>query len=483
MERRHSSWAPTRWVALAVVLALVAAACGRADDGTREATEATSETTTADGDPVRGPLAAGEFGDLGVVCSPGDPEPVQGQVGITGTTIHVAVFHDAGFAARPGLLKEFQDIGQAFTAWCNEHGGVRGYRIEMSDRDVAFSEHLNRMIESCESDFAMVGGGAALDDAGQETRLACGLPDFAGFVVTQPAAGADLVVQALPNPIEEQAVAHLRYADEHFPEATGAVGILAGDFGTTRQQAVRVRDAMDQLGWNVVSEELYPPAGVDDWSPFVAALQDAGVRGVYWIGEPENLAAVRKTMRDRGYEPDFVLTDANHYDQLYLDAGGDAVGRTFVQVGFVPFELADQYPAIAQYTALIDDYDPDGKKALLGAQGLSAWLLFATSLGRCIDEGELTRDCVYQEAKSVTEWTGGGLHAPRDVAHNRAGECQLVVEATPDGFVVADVEANQGPFTCSPDNVLPVTADLSEFGEPARCPSGVEEPLPSECPA
>ena len=34
----------------------------------------------------------------------------------------------------------------------------------------------------------------------------------------------------------------------------------------------------------------------------------------------------------------------------------------------------------------------------------------------------------------MTDWTGGGLNAPQDVKDQKAGDCGIVLEATPDGF-------------------------------------------------
>ena len=49
----------------------------------------------------------------------------------------------------------------------------------------------------------MVGGGAVLDDADNGGRVACGLPNIAGYVVTPTAREADLQVQPVPNPVDK----------------------------------------------------------------------------------------------------------------------------------------------------------------------------------------------------------------------------------------------------------------------------------------
>ena len=77
-------------------------------------------------------------------------------------------------------------------------------------------------------------------------------------------------------------------------------------------------------------------------------------------------------------------------------------------------------PATQQYLDLIDQYDPGGKIANLGAQGLSSWLLFAKAANEC--GADLTRDCVWAKAQGDHEWTGGGLHAPQNLKTRRRVE-------------------------------------------------------------
>ena len=70
---------------------------------------------------------------------------------------------------------------------------------------------------------------------------------------------------------------------------------------------------------------------------------------------------------------------------------------------------------------------------------------------------------MYDEAKKVNEWTGGGLHARTHPATNQLTRCTIVVHAAPDGFEVPDdFEPNDGLFECSEDNVVGVDGDYGE---------------------
>jgi hypothetical protein len=206
-------------------------------------------------------------------------------------------------------------------------------------------------------------------------------------------------------------------------------------------------------------------------------MKSKDVKIVLFLGEPETLAAIQRASADAGFQPDAWLPSANAYDRTYVATAQDAAKDTYLRSVFWPLEDADANEATTDYLALLKSVD--GKVALLGMQGMSMWMLFLTSLGKCIDAGTLTRDCVYSEASKATAWNGGGLHAPSDVTHRAAPRCALVLEATPDGWVRAPRQSldNRG-YTCDAKNVAHLKRD---YGEGAHCPSGVKNPVPSTC--
>ena len=75
------------------------------------------------------------------------------------------------------------------------------------------------IIKSCEEDFALVGGGAVFDDADNGGRVACGLPNIAGYVVSPKARVAELQVQPFPNPVYKLNAGPLKAANIISPGA------------------------------------------------------------------------------------------------------------------------------------------------------------------------------------------------------------------------------------------------------------------------
>lgn len=437
-------------------------ACGRGDDeaGSDSTTTvgggAGDTTTTGGAGGEESRLDTGGFGDIETVCQDGDAGGAT-DVGVTEDEIRIATFTDKGFSGRPGLTQEMHDAAVAFAAWCNEHGGILGRQLVIDDRDAAIVAYNDRIVESCDQDLAMVGGGAVLDDADNGGRVACGLPNIAGYVVTATARRAELQVQPVPNPVDAVPAGHYARILEQQPDLADHFGVMTSTFGATITVRDQTVQAVEQLGDSVVYSGTYNPLGESNWRPFVEQMRDAGVRVFEFIGEPENLANLQSAMETVGYFPDVTIQQTNFYDRRFIELAGDIAQNTYIRSAYHPYELADENPATADYLELMERYNPDGKVALLGTQSISAFLLFAQAATAC--GSELTRTCLIEEAGSVTAWTGGGLHAETNPAENTPPVCGLILRVTPDGFAYdeAFTSPNEGLFNCDPANVVPVS--------------------------
>jgi hypothetical protein len=446
------------------VLALITAlaACSRSDsDSEASSEEETGEDaggeTSGSGD---GRIAAGEFGDLGTVCQDGEASGAS-DTGLTDGEIRLGTITDKGSDVRQGLNKEMYDTAVAFAEWCNEHGGINGRALVVDDLDARLTEYPQRIEEACRDDFALVGGGAVFDNADNGARVACGLPNVAGYVVTPEARVADLQVQPVPNPVQQFPVQqYLRMQEEH-PDATN-YGVLWVDLAGVKTVHDQFVEAVETLGFDVVYDQTYAPIGETGWRNFVQTMRDRGVQGFELVGEPENMTALLGAMQTEGWYPDFITLQPNMYEQRFEDEAGASVGdaEIYVRSAFPTFDMADDVPAMADYIELMETYNPDGKyPAALGAQALSSWLLFAQAATECGDD--LSRTCVIENAAAVTDWTAGGLHAPSTPGNAQAIACSNVIQFTPDGFQYNEevTAPDQGIYNCSPDNVLELTGD------------------------
>jgi ABC-type branched-subunit amino acid transport system substrate-binding protein len=438
-----------RWLALLVVVALGAGACGRSDDVTSRGGVSANAAPSASG----GDAKSSTFGDLTDVCQDGEPRGAPAQ-GVTPTEINISTVSDPGFAGRPGLNQELFDSAAVFSKWCNDRGGINGRKIVVHERDAALTNVVPQMTSACLEDFMTVGGGAVFDQDGVKVRLECLMPDIAGYVVSPEARGADLTVQPVPNPVDRVGNGLYKYLGKKFPAGRKAYGVITPDLPSTRQAGNQNKEVVDALGWKKVYDDVYPSLGPTSWTPYAQALKSAGAKGLIWVGEPEYLAKLIQAMHDIEYSPDFISINANNYDEGLIDnAGASLQDNVYMSTPFVPFDEAEPGSATEQYLDAYAEYLPDGKaRAAYGAQAFSAWLLFARAAKACGDN--LTRKCVYDKARQVSDWTGGGLHAPQDVRANRVSECITVLRATTRGFTrVEDLQETDGIFHCAPGNV------------------------------
>lgn len=454
--RRHA-------VATLAVLALVAAGCTRAADETELGAAVPAEQ---DGHAPAAPAGGGEgdrldrgdFGDLEAVCSPAEPG-TSSEVGLSADEIRLGTITDRGSAERPGLTQEMYDSAVAFAAWCNEHGGIGGRTVVIDDLDAKLFEYGQRVGEACQQDFALVGGGGVFDAQDDGARVRCGLISIPGYAVTPQARVADLQVQPVPNPVYAIPSAGLRLLREAHPEADrlGLLWVNLDGPANVHDQTVEMAEA---LGFDIVFDEQYRPLGETGWRGFVQKMRDAGVTAFEMIGEPENMVALQQAMQTEDWYPEVIHLQSNFLDQKYADEGSGSVSdTTYVRSMYPTFDMADEVPAVADYLELIERYNPEGKTALLGMQGLSAFLLFATAAKAC--GPDLTRACVLEQAAAQEGWTGGGLHSPQTPGNLVASQCSLVVRVTAEGFVYdeAVTRPNEGIYNCDPGNVVELTRD------------------------
>ncbi len=437
----------TRYLAVGVLAVTALTACGRS--GSSASNSGSQETSTTSGAVAR--TTSANFGDLENVCQKGSGGGATA-TGVTGDSIKIATFSDAGATIRPGLNQELFDSADVFAKWCNANGGINGRKIDVVKEDAALFNYPARVADACEKKaFYIVGGGAAFDDTGEKARLQCMMPSVPGYVATPTARAGELVTQPVPNPNTGMGRGQYAYLAKKYPDAVDHMGYLAADIPVTKTIGDQSQEAASSVGSTTVYDDVYPAAGVATWAPYVAAMKDKGVKGLNYSGEPETLAAIEQAMSDAGWHPDFITAQANLYDERLVKIGGNAIQNTYIVSTFTPFEDAASNPALQQYLDLYDKYLPGGKaKALLGVQGFSAWLLWARAAKEC--GADLTRTCVYDNLRKIHDWTGGGLHATTDPGAGTPSDCYALIVASPSGFKLAKIQANDGIFNCQASN-------------------------------
>ncbi len=157
--------------AVVTAAVLLAAACSSAGSGSPSASGSATGTGTP-GASITGKAAPAS------------------EVGITATTIRVAMIADVNNSLEPGLFQKSVNAVKAWATIVNASGGLAGRKVvvDFCDSQLNPNATSNCVIHACQSDFAMVGTSAnALEDlsdidgcknsAGQPV----GLPNLVAF--------------------------------------------------------------------------------------------------------------------------------------------------------------------------------------------------------------------------------------------------------------------------------------------------------------
>ena len=456
MRRRRGT------LAVALAALLVVSACGTRVEGGSDAGVDSAASASGDGSGDSGGGDGGSASEEGMVgtlptpCGEGDASGSTDQ-GVSDDAIAISTIADPGAQAAPGLNLAVHQAMTAFVEYCNSLGGIDGRRLELTLLDAALFDYNAVVQQACERSFAMVGGGGALDETGAQTAVDCGLVDVAGFTISTAKAESDRVYQPLPNATYQFNVGAARRIVEEHPDAATHAAMIYSNLPVTEGQAARQIEAYEDVGFDFVYEQA-AEIGELNWTPIVVAMRDAGVKYVAMASTFEEFVNLQNAMAEQNFEPEVVDLEANFYDDAYPETAGAVADGSLVRITTSPFQDDPVDPALQVYLDWLDQTaGGDAKPALLGVQAFSAGLLFATAAKAC--GSELTRDCLMEQLDQITEWDGGGMHAPANPADNEITRCFIQMEVVDGGFERAFPDEG---FSCDPDNVVELTGDYGE---------------------
>ena len=254
----------------------------------------------------------------------------------------------------------------------------------------------------CDNAFAMAGGGFAFDDQEFPRFHECDMIDFAGFVVTAGKSKSDNMFTPMPNPSDLKDGGWFKWALSVNAEAMQSFGTVYSDLLTAQIVEEQYVELIEKIGGIDVDIRIpYSSLGEATGcpSPNNSSLATSGP----WPSSayPKVLPQLTKAMDELNYRPDIIMADAGFYADVLIERGGSSVEGVYVRTAYSLVEEADRVPAVRDYLDMIDRYRPGGKVSGLGMQGLSAMFLFATSAKPCVENGELSRACVIEQASTV----------------------------------------------------------------------------------
>lgn len=368
------------------------------------------------------------FGDAPWPCGPGDAVGATAR-GVSDEAIRVGVGDDRGFPGSPGLNREITDALLVAIEVCNELGGINGRVVEPILYDAGLFNAGQVIIEACDQVFMLVGHQWVLDGTAEAERVACELASMPASTVDAEVSHGPLVAQPLPNPADQENygfgwIIENVVAPELGLDVSESAGVYP-DFASSLEQWEKTNLSWSgSTGFEFQTAALFNAAGEDDWTPFVLELRNSDTEVVYFLGPClPSYQGIRQAAAINEYEAAWV-GEPVFYDRTCADANADhSMDGTYIRMFFVPFEDAEYNKATADFLEMTESGGV--KPAILGAQAVSAFLLWATAAGAC--GSDLTQECVLDNVSAVGEWTGHGLHLAADPSANEKPACLAVV--------------------------------------------------------
>lgn len=335
-----------RWLALALVFALVAAACG-SDEADNDTTAA--DPTVEEAAPPATEEPAEEQTEVPVEEAPEDPtaEPEE-PVDPPGDPIKIAFLSNWDVPAFGFSQPEKLAAAETAVAAINDSGGINGSPIELFTCNVAGDAAT---AEACARDAVAEGVVAVAGLATPTNGSAAAILEEAGI----PIIGAPLEASIWASPVAFPLTAGIGV----FPGMVAALGqagstklrIVASDTGGAVAGAeLFFRVAAAPRGLEVFDTVLVPPDQADMAAIVQAAMADE-VDGLgVIIGSPAALVGLTRGLADAGYSGSIIVGDG----PLNLDAM-EQMGEGILVVA----QLNLSSPGGEQFVAEMGTYAPD----------------------------------------------------------------------------------------------------------------------------
>jgi branched-chain amino acid transport system substrate-binding protein len=443
----------TRAVAVLVLLALGASACGSRlpEDVLAEIDgERTSSERSGDGSGSGGEEAATDGFSVGVVdgsttgtgdtggtgtASPGgttggaapasDPNCRGGatDTGVTANEIKVGSIVTAS-GPLPGATEGSYRGAQAYLAKINAAGGVCGRRITLLKGDDGLDPQRARgeFLRLEPSILAMVGGFAVADSGYGDLVESTKLPYVGTFV--DPAGRTGTVYPRTPGGVVHTGP-YQWYKDE-YPQVQ-KLAFLWADVGGVRANTPTGREALKKVGFQIVHDSGLSPVS-PDFTSDVIAMRDAGAQGVYLFAFEVNMhVRVARNMRQQNFEPPLKISQIGYNSRL-LELLGDIANGWTNHIDYLPMLNADEparSPALKDFLAWYDRVAPGTSIDLFPVDGWGAAALFVEAL-RTLG-ADVTRERLLAALDKIEKTDRGGIRGPINARTGATEGCFIIV--------------------------------------------------------
>lgn len=454
----------TALAGVVVVLLLAAAGCSSAGSSSSgsASTGGSSPASTASGSPV----AAGS-------AAPG------GDIGITSTTIRVAVIADVNAPANPGLFQKSLNAVKAWAEIVNANGGMAGRQVVVDAIDAQEDPNisLNDVIKACSQDFALVGTEAlalssmsAIDGCKNAQGQAIGMPNLAGIAFgalqqcdpdTFAVQGNDpqyCATEKQSTPSHTEQVGDYQWYVAQYPGLHG-MWVYNTDLPNARVTQLPTYVAGEKQGIKPDGSGFYGAAGTDPQSAMIPVVQAAKQNSSTFVADgvtPPNMVLLRREAQLQGNNSVKVwLCVAGCYANYFLTTGGSAVNGTYQTMTTIPFFT--EYKQNPELSALVDKL---GGINNLDSNALASYveaLLFSGAVQKAIaNGGQLTRASLFSALRTQeTAFNADGIAGTTNVSTHQQSPCFMITQVQ-NGQFQRVYPTQAGTFDCKASNLITV---------------------------
>jgi ABC-type branched-subunit amino acid transport system substrate-binding protein len=347
----------------------------------------------------------------------------------------------------------------AFVEYCNSLGGINGRKVELTPYDSKLGAHAEATQQACGNRdiFVLVGSGSVLDDLGAQILVDCDLVEVAAYTATAKKGLSERVFSPVPNPHDQLNLGACRYIAERFPDAVEKAAVIYSDFGAAKNRGKTLIEGCEQAGFDFIYEKG-AAVGEQNWGSTVSEMQSKGVEYVTVVTAVSDLQNLLVAMQDQNFQPQVIDLGQQYYDPAVLDSPGSE--GAYVLTNTVPFEEAEQSPALQVYLHWLEEAAPGTAPTTLGLQAFSAGLLFAEAMKPL--GSDVTREALIDALSAITEWDSGGLHMVTNPGENEMNACFLYLQVKDRKF--ERVHPKEG-YECDPSATIELEGD---YGTGAR---------------
>jgi ABC-type branched-subunit amino acid transport system substrate-binding protein len=402
-------------------------------------------------------------------------KPKATEIGVTPTTIRIAVMADVNTSLAPGLFKPSEDAVEAWGKYINAHGGVAGRKVQVDfiDSKLSPDETRNGIIQACANDFALVGT-TALFLNNVDDMLSCkdlagkatGLPDVPELTtdpthqraaVSFPTIIPGLVQSDPSNTQYHVAIGQFKWFIKNIDKS------LHGTFGTAADlKSTQLAGLVGIAGAGVAGikkDNQFDAHGSDPQDKYLPFAQQIKTSGSTYVTVNSNdvaMAYMRKEAQIQGVTSVKVWDcTIACYTPRFLQLAGNTAEGQYVETAFVPFEESKHNKQVATYIKSV------GGLSNVAAFGAEAWvsaIFFRDAVKAVVAKSGvngLTRENWLAAARSIHNFTADGMVGPEDVGGKVFGACFDILQVKSGKFVRV-YPKKPATFDCKKTNIATV---------------------------